>query len=284
MGNAALWDCTEEEYFSDASSVSRSDLDLILKDPALYQAVVIDRTLQRADTEFTSFGSLIHSIVATEGDPYAKFIRIPPTVLARNGSRAGKAYQEFSDAHKGKWLLKDQEASQVELVVGAIFENKSAKMLLEAEGEYERALRWVHSDFPALTLRCRIDKLLRSCIVDVKTTQSTRPQAFVRTIVKYGYHRQAAFYQDAVYELTGGRLPFVFIGVTTNPPYTCETYDLDEDFIRLGREQYEFALRRLVACQQSNTWRTATHGEIFTLSAPGWAAQEQSWEPAEDAE
>ena len=112
------------------------------------------------------------------------------------------------------------------------------------------------------------------------STGDSSAEGFAKSVWKFGYHRQQAFYQDAVHQLTGEFLPFVFIAVEKDPPYSVGVYDLSDEFAEAGYNEVESAINRLVKCRESGIWERDGYGEIVTLRAPRWSkyADDYSYE------
>lgn len=90
-------------------------------------------------------------------------------------------------------------------------------------------------------LECKLkaDIISERTIGDLKTTSCTTKAEFEATILKYGYHRQGAFYLDAT-----GAKEFILIGISKKYPhhtFTTSLKDTDERIIS-GRAEYEYLL------------------------------------------
>ena len=105
----------------------------------------------------------------------------------------------------------------------------------------------------------------------MKSTADASPEEFARSIAKYRYHVQDAFYSEGYYQATG-QWPrgFVFIAVEKTAPYAVACYSLDDDAKAYGRELFQRDLETLLEAEKSQEW-TAYSQEIETLSLPAWA-------------
>ena len=114
-------------------------------------------------------------------------------------------------------------------------------------------------------------------IVDVKTTNDASPKAFLNTVIKYGYHRQAAIYIDGYNEVTNGKVDaFFFLVVEKTPPYRVECYTLEDMFINYGREEFHRLLRLEKECRENDFWPhwtgdVRTGESLIELNLPQWA-------------
>lgn len=273
---AELWKCEGNEYHADApASVSHTELDCFLEDPALYHGRYVTGIYPRETTPALEFGQVFHAVLL--GQPLDDlFVLIPGDVLTANGQRRGKAWDAFCDEHSGKVLLKPSEYEPIRMMAESIVAHPKARALLESEGDVEQAVRWTCQE-TGLRLRCRPDKMTTEAIVDLKSAADVSPKSFSVSAYNFGYHRQASLYSDGIAALTGERFPFAFIAVRKTPPYTCEVFELSPDFVDLGRKENRDGLRRMKHCIDTGAWRQPTHGTIVELGMPTWAKYESAW-------
>ena len=111
---------------------------------------------------------------------------------------------------------------------------------------------------------------LRFC-VDVKTTESVNPAAIARSIAKYGYHRQAAWYLDGQEAIGEPCEDFLFIFVEKTPPYLVTMCKLDDKALAKGRAECNRAVDSLLECRATGLYPCYTR-DIITVSLPSWAA------------
>ena len=209
-----------------------------------------------------------------------RFRIIPPDALNGDGHRKGAEWKAFAAMNTGKYLFKESEFFPIAEMLASIRRHPRANALLfGGNAENELKLRW-HCERHGIMRRCMIDRLNPHVIADLKTTGDSSAEGFAKSVWKFGYHRQQAFYQDAVHQLTGEFLPFVFIAVEKDPPYSVGVYDLSDEFAEAGYNEVESAINRLVKCRESGIWERDGYGEIVTLRAPRWSkyADDYSYE------
>jgi hypothetical protein len=137
---------------------------------------------------------------------------------------------------------------------------------------YNEVSLYFESD--GLSCKCRLDRLLlfneRAIIVDLKSTESVAPAAFMKTIFgELNYLFQAAWYSEAVEAVYGVETDFVFAAVERKPPYNCRVFELSAEAMREGFRQTAAARRKLLECQQSGVWELPPV-EAVPLELPGW--------------
>ena len=271
---AGHWPCSNCEYHADsANSVSHSELEVFRRSPRLYYGRFIMAEWPREETDAFDLGTVLHAEAL--GQPSEHGV-IPQSVLSATGARTGAAWKAFEAEHAGKILLKEAEYEPVAGMLDSIRRHPVAARMMGCEGHNEYSIRW-RDGITGLTRRARLDRLTGRVIVDLKSCRDASPKAFAQAAANLGYHRQAAWYQDAVRALTDEELPFVFVAVEKQPPYTCEVYELDLQFLENGRNENRSDLLRLADCRKSDVWERQGYGRIVTLSAPAWAFS-NDWE------
>lgn len=266
MSAARFWKCSIDEYHADTTAVSHSGLDLVLEDPALYHWERILRHPREEKTAFEEGQRFEDALLGGDGPLGSNVVEIPRDVLASNGARSGGKWSAFEAANPGKVLCKSGDA--VLRMVTNVKRHDAARDLLEAVGERQASIVW-HNDRHGVDVRCRFDflHLGAEVAVDLKTTRTRCTLSELRKEVElWGYFRQAALYVDGAKELYGIEPHFIFIFVSKVAPYRVETFELDDEFLRIGREQNDEALETYAACLKSGEWLPKSHGRIPKLS------------------
>ena len=139
------------------------------------------------------------------------------------------------------------------------------------DSDTELAIVW---DDEETGIRCKakIDYANRDgCILcDLKSTEVAAEHAFRRSVEKYGYYQQAAFYSDGWQALTGDLCSFLFIAAEKSPPHCCCSYEPDENTLLAGRHSYRAALKLWKKCVDSDTWPGYNDDKISLLSVSQW--------------
>src|SRR5207237_1501075 len=173
------------------------------------------------------------------------------------------------------------DAARVADMAAALRAHPIASRLLHPHGgEPEVSLFW-HDPEHDVDRRARVDWLRtpdpdgRLILADYKTTSGSTgaaPADFARSVARYGYAQQAAWYADLVVGLGLARTaPFLFIAQETTPPYLVSVTQLDEPALDAGRALNRKAMRLFRDCTDSGVWPGLTEDEIATISLPPWA-------------
>lgn len=202
---------------------------------------------------------------------------------------------EYYAQNAGKIMLPSNEYDDIIRMTEAVVKHPSAKVLLSG-GLAEYSL--IHKigagtnlvpGFEALpvdiTVGIRPDYWKRSpddkgnFIIDLKSTEDARPEAFQREIEKYRYDVQAALYTDIHAAAIGPVRGFVFVAVEKKAPHAIRVYYAGPAMIRIGRHKYQQNLQTIAKCIQSGEWPSYPV-TIDAISLPEWAerrAQDAGW-------
>jgi len=215
-------------------------------------------------------GRAVHAAVLEPDDFDARFTALPPEITVKRG----KAWDAFRAENAGKTVLTAAQMATVDGIRAALaspaFECvRNALDFLPIGTETP-----LFFDLHGHACKAKPDRLNALGVVDLKTCDDASPDAFARAASKYGYHRQAAFYLDAV-RACGCGVPeqFVFICIEKTEPFTpaIYTFEKNSDFIAAGRlaNDRAFALYDALAPKyESGEMRTgyAAHN----LDLPAW--------------
>lgn len=212
------------------------------------------------------FGTVTHTLLLGHGAELA--------VLDHKtwNSKAAQEAQEKAIS-EGKLPVKRADWLEAKAMVAAVKNHPIAGRLFTG-GKPEQSLFWVDVE-TSVQLRARLDYLKtdgpRPIIVDLKTAQSAEPYEFGRSIDKYDYNRQGAWYVDGVRALgLGDRPGYTLVIVEKTPPYVVTVAQFDELTLEAGRFYNRRAIRKFAECSASGVW-PGYADDIATVSLPGWA-------------
>jgi hypothetical protein len=184
---------------------------------------------------------------------------------------AQEARDEAYDAGKVPLLAAEYEAVQLM----AAEQRRHPAAFERGSGKPEQSL-FTQDEATGVWLRARVDWLPESVdgritLTDYKTTVSAEPAAFARSVARFGYFQQAAFYIDVVKALgIADEVGFQFIAQEKTPPYLVTVFELDEYALRIGRSRNRLAIETFARCVERDEWPDYTSGGVETLSLPAW--------------
>lgn len=222
-------------------------------------------------------GHAAHTLVLTVGDPFE--------VVDADSWRTKDAKAARDAAlQAGNTPLLAKEYAQVRAMADAILDHPvTGELFTRNDTTSEQSLYW-KDEQTGVACRARPDLAVNdwSLIVDYKTTVSADPREFAKSIAKYGYHQQQAWYCEAVETLTGIRPEFVFVCQEKTPPYEVSLIQLDADAVRIGGRLNEDARTIYAACMDSGVWPSYPTS-VQVVGLPAWALRQADQETGIEA-
>jgi len=263
--NKLVCNLPEDDYFS-IDAASQSTLNHMIKTPAhcfSYQEA------PHEPTKDMIMGSAIHTYTLEGHTAFSERYGVLPEGTDRRTKIGKEIYSIIKD--KGLTILNYQQFEIVRSIRQSIHQNSFASdLLFSREGLTEVSMFWQNDDvdYPC---KGRIDRIADDhVLVDLKTTDDASPDCFLKSVVKYGYHRQAQFYKDGYYAVTGN-VPdaFYFVVVEKKPPFCVATYELNDQMLAVGKSEYHELLFRYKECKETAKWPGYPDDPVM-LELPGW--------------
>lgn len=252
------------EQYHAAAGTSNSMLKWIglPKTPQHFWAKYIAKLIPDEETDALRIGSLTHRAIL-EPDTMEGSFHVRPLGMKFN-TKEGMAWR---DSHADKPILTGDEANAIRAMRDSVWRHPVASRILK-HSDCERS---AFADDRGQLLKSRFDALPRGVkfIADLKTCEAADRDSVERSISKYGYFRQAAFYLKVADLLGLDRESFVFIFVEKVPPYCVAVYQLDDLVIEAGHRVITRDLDLLRQCQESNTW-PGYSAELESAGLPKW--------------
>lgn len=256
---------TPDSYHSDFSRVSRSMLNDFRICPTLYHGLYVAQTIPQDEPSLEMrVGTLTHSLLQHDG--LLVDIAVPSEKWDGRTKAGKEAKAAFAAESVGKIIADPDEFEIARKMFDAVMASPLASQIVNAAIERETVK---HFSAFGLDCRCKPDLLGNSCIADLKTTLDPQPDAFARSAVSWGYHRQAAFYLDGCQ-----RESFWFIAVRRGQPFDVVVYRVSDDLVRLGREENAKLLTELKDCYDFDVWEPR-YLDAQILDLPRWMKRER---------
>ena len=291
MLNAIRHNMTAAEYFA-LPAISRSDLELARESLKVYQGRK-DGTLPGPnETRALRIGRLFH-LAALEPALFERTVTVAPTTDDDFTGTGAKARREAWKALLESWhealpdgmiVADPAELLTVTSMVHSLRTTQTgaasvARRLLFGRGESEVTVTWTDEGTGDLTkpmaCRARLDRLIERTasvsVVDLKSTDDPSPDEFARSVARYGYHRQAAWYSTAAEALTGVRPSFAFVAVRSSPPYEVSVYELEPEAVEQGERENRETLAELSRAMATGNYAASWESGVTTINLPKWA-------------
>lgn len=255
-------------------SVSSSMLKTILRSPAHYYAAYLDGAPRKEPTASMVLGSLTHTLFLEPMQFNDEYI-VAPAWDAR--TKEGKAIRDaFMAAAEGKTVITQEQHDTARMMAKALRGHAINEAM--TDGFAEASIFWADEQ-TGLACRIRPDYHIAPCemwptglILDVKSTDDARAEAFARTCVNFGYDLSAAMYSDGFQQHYGTTEPplFLLLVVERDAPFAVACYECSPEMLDKGNEKYRRAMQLLADSTASGEWPAYDEG-IQLLNLPKWA-------------
>ena len=260
-------------------AISNSIISSMARSPAHCWALHIDPSRPaRIATPAMMAGTLAHCAILEPEAMQVRYTTRPAGIDLRTTD--GKAWDESVPA--GVEVITNDQTMTADRQRLAVMANPEMASLF-ALGEAEQSAFW-RDEGTGLLCKCRPDWVHpladgRVMLVDVKTATDASPQEFSRTVWKYGYHRQAAWYSMGYQQATGKEVAgFVFAVVTNAHPFIAAAHMLDDEYFSMGDDECRSLLDIYAECKAAGKW--PAFSGVSLLSPPAWARTSEEVEIA----
>lgn len=265
---------SKDEYHDDHSRLSHSSMEVFRKSVPLYHGTYVTGKIpKRKPTEAMAMGTAFHTLLL-EPERFSEEVFVMEQTLDLRTKVGKEVMETIKKAYPGKMLMDPEDYLQIQEMRDAVMGNPVAAALVDSMGEVELALQWDCAD-TEVPCKVRLDKFCQTRngprILDVKTASDPLPDAFMRSAVNFGYHRQRFWYEWGVHEALGEQAPFLLLAIGKDPPYESIVYELDEASYELAARQVRADLNRLRDCRLFDEWSSQYAGEVQKGVLPRYA-------------
>jgi hypothetical protein len=244
----------EVDYHADKTAISSSSLKYMLKSPRSFHRRFVEGKGKK-ETPSMRLGRAAH-MFALEPDRFRRTHVVMPDFGDLRSSKNRAARDGWTlDQPPGAMIVSGPEMDKLLLMIERLLAHPIAHNLIvgavfEASGYFRD---------PVTGLKCRIKPdILRtdlSAMPDLKTTVDASREAFSRTIWRYRYDVQLAFYSLGVSQICGRppRHP-CFIAIESTDDHDVCVYEADEGMMERGQRSMRIALNRIARCLETQRW------------------------------
>ena len=259
------------------SGLNKSSIEKLLDCPLAYKL-----GLDQPDepTPAMAFGTLVHSMIL-EPESFSNRYHVIKGDLRTKGAKTEKAKYE----EQGITCITQADFAKAAAMDTMVRSHPAAGWLLGLPGHSEVSMFWEMPTEDGRTRQCkaRADRIAQvgggEVIIDLKTHSGTvSPAELERTVAKFGYHRQAAWYCDG-YERIAGRpcMGFYFIFISTTAPYLVTAGKMGDEAQAIGWGGCLKAERILHECEESGRW-PGYADQLIEIDLPAWAYKQATEE------
>lgn len=209
----------------------------------------------------------------------------PELRVIEGNDRRMKATRAAADAARAEHAvpLLEPEMETITAMADAIKAHPVAgRIFRPGFGQAEQSLIW-RDERTGVWRRARPDWLPhqsggRLILVDYKTTTDASDDAVQKSINKFGYHQQAAWYRDGALALgLADEVSFVFCFQEKSAPFLVRMVQLDSITMRIGAAMNARALDVYAECRKTGRW-PGYSDDVDVFALPSWAEAHQSQE------
>jgi hypothetical protein len=242
LKNVLPW--TEEKYFKDTLYVTNTHLSKLNEGGPLHLLKHFNEP-QQEEKDHHIWGSAFHCMVLEKEKFNERFFVFDDTEKCKEiggeRPRSTKKYQEWKTQlltqNSGKKELNNEDYNDILSCYQRIMSIKNCRELL-THGLSETIF---HSEILDVNVKGKMDYVnIDNYVVELKSMkEAPTPFNFSMNLKNYSWDRQAAFYMDIL------KVPSVFfIVVEKTAPFNVGVYEITEEKLKRGRENYRMLLEQ----------------------------------------
>jgi len=273
----------EQEYRSHPS-VANSDLTTFRRSPA---HLIARRETPDKVTPAKLDGRALHCAILEPDDFLSRYCVLPADAPKDQRHHRGAAkpapatlasidwWDNWTASNGNRIILTAEDYDSKMRVAANVREHPALKAYFDTPGQSEVSL-FANDPETGTGVKARPDRIVTiggyRVMLDPKSTDDARADAFSRSAYTYSYFQQAAFYTD-VSCWCGQEIDlFLFIAFEKEAPYGVKVYEVSDDDLEFGRRQYRKALDAYAACVNADEFPCYST-DIEVLTRPAWAKE-----------
>lgn len=242
-------------------------------------------SVHREPTPSMMLGTAVHSLVL-EPEKFDTDVVVAPVVDKR--TKIGKElWADFEARSEGRAIITEAQYEQAQAMAASVRSHPIAGALLDDIVVESSVYWWYRSMDPddatkyKEMLKVRPDAICRNypVVIDLKSTADGSYTGFIKAIQNFHYHVSAAMYLEGVNQCKPlleelrhfAYTKFIFVCVENVAPYLTSVYELDPQYMDIGKALYRRALQTL-RYGRENDWPGFPE-EVRIIEPPGWASR-----------
>jgi hypothetical protein len=237
-------------------------------------------TTERESSDAFVLGGALHTLILEGREVFEDRYNPAGPINPKTGTTYGRNTKSFADWAEAAGvdtdaILTDGELTIIEGMASAIKEQPAVlQAIRDTNAMREVTIVW---DEPHAggTVRCkmRADYIHQALgVLDVKTCQDSRADAFSRDVAKHGYDLQAALYVRG--SLAAGLNPhgdFGWIAIEKSAPHLIGLWTPTDNALNTGYHNMRLALDRYLAWEAAGRTCQREQAQFRPLDLPAWA-------------
>ena len=202
-----------------------------------YNAYVLG--MQPSPTPAMRRGSLVHLLTLEPHKFSSEYVVAPDINRRTKGGR--EEWDRFVQQAGQRQIIKQDDYDEaVAIAANVCHHTFFAQVSADPTLQREATVVW---DMFGVPCRGRMDMITENAVIDLKTCADASPEPFKRSIYRYGYHGQMAFYRDGA-----GVDDAYIIAVETGGTHEVAIYKLSGRILSEGADLYRRALDEFKGC------------------------------------
>ena len=260
----------EAHVYRAMPGLNKSSIEQILRCPLEYKLGLETPT---EATPAMAFGTIVHSMIL-EPETVDSLYHV---MQASATTKAGKA-ERAQAIEEGKTIVSAADFAKAKAMQARVQAHPAASWLLGLPGHSEVSMFWEMQTEDGRTRQCkaRADAIAHvpgagEIIIDLKThSGAVSPAEIEKTVARFGYHRQAAWYADGYERITGRPcVGFYFIFISTAAPYLVTAGKMGDEAQAVGWGDCLKAEKILHECEESGKW-PGYADQLVEFDLPAW--------------
>jgi hypothetical protein len=265
MQTGLYYDLDFKQYRAMKDAVSISELNVYRKAGVLYKHEIIDGHKRQSTPQQTLGTALHHAYLESHSFDSAYNIGWAIDKRTTEGKKEAARRDEL-ERRLGVTFLNPDDMTKIVDACKILNDHPILKNI-KPKLKFEASMFWENNGIKS---KGRLDAFdpETGLIVDLKTTKDAKN--FAKSIIDYGYHRQAAYYLDGLKTITGvDAKEFIWVCIEMDAPHLCAIYRADETMIAVGRHEYQQDLVAFKNSKDKNEW-LGLSTEIQDIALPSW--------------
>ena len=173
---------------------------------------------------------------------------------------------EFLAQLEGKEILNPDMYAEAKHYADSVLKDPTAKALFTGV-DVEKSIYFTHKG-TGIQCKVRPDAWVGGVVTDLKTCKDASFDAFQRAAVGAGYFIQAAMIKQGLESIGLDLQKFIFYCVEKSEAAPTTYYELDQDSLERGENEYNNLMHGIAYCMENNRWGSY---QPQTLTYPAWA-------------
>lgn len=258
-----IFTATMEEYHGMRDAVHSSSLKNILKSNHAYNFFLRNPMDQ---TRSLRLGSIAHSAILEGAEFLNRYVVQPvfkgltkdgKSTTSLNSTAVKEQVREWMDSlPSGTEILSQEEYDRLRFMLDSLLEHRFVYDLLK-DGTPELKKVWRDPKTGLLSVSSDDFVSFQNDIwADIKTTQNCEWDYFRKSVERYRYDFQCAFYDRGIKAAAKRSLKDrIWIAIENTKPYECRVHYVDPFYMESGEVDVDLAYSKLAKAIKSNNWK-----------------------------